>query len=186
MKRTTNFTGALSSASNSMPDVDLPKAATTSSIRSDEQCGMAMPKPIPVRKLSGDAYVDKRISVSGIADLIIQTAREQPADTKHVDGGEQRAASETVFGLAEPARPMVHRNFNQSIARPSNESRNESMHPLKWNQRVNTFTAHRFERTTGVAHVILRKPAPDKICDPTGQTLRHRVLAFCAISANQI
>ena len=81
---------------------------------------------------------------------------------------------------------MVHRNFNQSIARASNESRNESMHPLKWNQRVNTFTAHRFERAPGVAHVILRKPAPDKICDPTGQTLRHRVLAFCAISANQI
>src|SRR6266566_2286143 len=76
------------------------------------------------RKLSGDTYVDKRISVSGTADLIIQTAREQPADTKHVDGGEQRATSETVFGLAEPARPMVHRNFNQSIARASNESRN--------------------------------------------------------------
>src|SRR5207244_3909194 len=42
------FHCALSSASNSIPFVDLPKAATTSSSRSDEQCGMAMPKPMPV------------------------------------------------------------------------------------------------------------------------------------------
>src|SRR5207249_323419 len=48
MKRTTNFTGELSSASNSIPLVDLPKAATTSSSRSEEQCGMAIPNPIPV------------------------------------------------------------------------------------------------------------------------------------------
>src|ERR1051326_5163904 len=67
MKRTTNLTGALSSASNSIPVVDLPNAATTSSSRSDEQCGIAIPNPIPVlivssaeSKLANDMLISPR------------------------------------------------------------------------------------------------------------------------------
>src|SRR5437660_4326142 len=70
MNRTTNFTGALSSASNSIPVVDLPKAATTSSSRSDEQCGMAIPKPMPVLIVSSRCLNAARIE-SRSADLTL-------------------------------------------------------------------------------------------------------------------
>src|SRR5437868_2841143 len=60
MNSTTNFTGALSSASNSMPLVDRPKAATTFSIRSEEQCGIAIPKPMPVLIVSSRCFSEPR------------------------------------------------------------------------------------------------------------------------------
>src|SRR6059058_231206 len=66
MKSTTNLTGALSSASNSMPAVDLPNAATTSSSRSEEQCGMAIPKPMPVLMVSSRSKRGKnRVAICG-------------------------------------------------------------------------------------------------------------------------
>src|SRR5438874_5252060 len=61
MKSTTNLTGALSSASNSMPVVDLPNAATTSSSRSEEQCGMAIPNPMPVLIVSSRCFSEARM-----------------------------------------------------------------------------------------------------------------------------
>src|SRR6266480_1286445 len=61
MKSTTNLTGALSSASNSMPLVDLPNAATTSSSRSEEQCGMAIPNPMPVLIVSSRCFSEARM-----------------------------------------------------------------------------------------------------------------------------
>src|ERR1043166_84019 len=70
MKRTTNLAGALSSASNSIPVVDLPNAATTSSSRSDEQCGIAIPKPIPVLIVSSRCFSAARIG-SRSGDLIL-------------------------------------------------------------------------------------------------------------------
>src|SRR5438093_4840790 len=69
MKRTTNFTGALSSASNSIPPDDLPNAATTSSSRSDEQCGMAIPNPMPVLIVSSRCLSEARM-LSRSAGLI--------------------------------------------------------------------------------------------------------------------
>src|SRR3954469_4187847 len=61
MKRNTNFTGALSSASNSIPCDDRPNDATTSSIRSDDACGMAMPNPIPVLIVSSRCLSEARM-----------------------------------------------------------------------------------------------------------------------------
>src|SRR5439155_19834642 len=76
IKRTTNFTGALSSASNSIPLVDLPKAATTSSSRSDEQFGMAMPNPLPVLIVSSRCLRDARmLSRSALLILPSPTSR---------------------------------------------------------------------------------------------------------------
>src|SRR5256885_7931731 len=61
MKRTTNFTGALSRASNSIPCDDRPNEATTSSIRSEEACGIAIPNPIPVLMVSSRCLSEARM-----------------------------------------------------------------------------------------------------------------------------
>src|SRR3954469_22862665 len=73
MKRNTDFTGALSSASNSIPCDDRPNDATTSSIRSDDACGMAMPKPIPVLIVSSRCLSDARM-LSRSSGLILPWA----------------------------------------------------------------------------------------------------------------
>src|SRR5919106_1947131 len=70
IKRTTNFTGALSRASNSIPPDDRPNAATTSSSRSEEQWGMAIPNPMPVLMVSSRCLSDSRM-LSRSADLIL-------------------------------------------------------------------------------------------------------------------
>src|SRR2546423_3807526 len=61
MKSTTNFTGALSSASNSIPCDERPNDATTSSIRSDDACGIAIPNPIPVLIVSSRCLSEARM-----------------------------------------------------------------------------------------------------------------------------
>src|SRR5204863_9695911 len=97
-----------------------------------------------------------------IEHLVIQSAREQPADAEHIDSGAKSAISEAIFALAETARPMVYRNFHQPVSCSSNEGRDETVHAFKWNQRAHTFAPHCLERTTGVAHVVFRKTAANK------------------------
>src|ERR1051325_2792122 len=73
MKSTTNFTGALSSPPNSIPCEERPNDATTSSIRSDEACGIAMPNPIPVLIVSSRCLSDAMM-LSRSAGLILPRA----------------------------------------------------------------------------------------------------------------
>jgi len=46
---------------DSIPPDDLPNAATTSSSRSDEQCGMAIPNPMPVLIVSSRCLSEARM-----------------------------------------------------------------------------------------------------------------------------
>src|SRR4051812_44224861 len=207
MKRTTNFTGALSSASNSIPCDDRPNEATTSSIRSDDACGIAMPNPIPVLIVSSRCFSEARMlsrsaalilpwatrrsisstialqrSVAFISGMIcsavsrlakdmqdsqwgrklnvsvsddkrhlglfphlkIEPAREQPADAEHVRGRAEGAVAETVFAHAEFSRAMIHRDFDETITGAFHEGRNESVHALERDERIDTFALHRF------------------------------------------
>src|SRR5688572_14728497 len=73
MKRTTNLTGALSSASNSIPAEERPNDATTSSMRSEEAWGMAMPNPMPVLMVSSRCLREARM-LSRSSDLILPWA----------------------------------------------------------------------------------------------------------------
>src|SRR5262249_44821227 len=259
MNSTTNLTGALSRASNSMPVLDLPNAATTSSSRSEEQCGMAMPNPMPVlivssrclsaarigsrsaalilprltsRSISSTmagqrsvAFIsgmicsaesklarDMRSSDDGMASLagaprltsaichtshlshalhflayfVIKSPGEQPTDAEHVDRSAKSAVAQTVFALAKAPRSMIDRYFNEPVPSRLYQRRNEPVHSLERNQCAHAFAPHRFEGATGVAHTVLGESAAHRVGDPAGQPLQERVLALCAITADEI
>lgn len=141
-------------------------------------------------KLSGRTWLYKRVlpdvACRLVANLVIQSPREQPAHTKHVDRRAHRAIAQAIFGLTKAARPMVHWNFNQPVARAFDQRGNKAMHSLEWNERGDAFGTHRFECAAGVAHTVFCITAADRVRDPAGKLFHNRVPALRAITANQI
>jgi hypothetical protein len=78
-----------------------------------------------------------------VPHLIIKPARQEPAHTKHVDGGAEGAVTEAVFALAETTRTMIHWNLNQPISRSFHQCGDETVHALEWNQRPDAIPSHR-------------------------------------------
>src|SRR6188472_1567970 len=101
--------------------------------------------------------------MNSVAHSIIQLARQQPADTKHIDGRAHSAVTEAVFALAEFTGAMIDRDLDQSIPGAFDQRRNEPVHALERDECPDTFAAHCLERAPGVAHAVLRKTAPDKV-----------------------
>src|SRR5437588_2730574 len=118
--------------------------------------------------------------------FIIEPPREQPAHTEHVRGGAKGAVAEAVFALAELARAMVHRDFNEAETGAFHQRGNETVHAFERQQRADAFASHRFQGAPGIAHAIPGETAPHKICDTAGDALHHRVPASRAITAHQI
>ena len=107
--------------------------------------------------------------LQSFAQFIIESARQEPAHPKHVDGGAESTITQAVFALAETTRAMIHRNLNQPISRTFHQRGDETMHAVKWNQCLTTFRPHRFERATGIADAIACEAAPDEVRDAARQ-----------------
>src|SRR5207244_3227032 len=120
------------------------------------------------------------------ANLIIQTPREQPAYTEHVDGGADSTVAQAVFGLAKTPWTMVHWNFNQPIPCSFQQRWNKAMHSLERNERSDAFAPHRLECAAGVAHAVFGVTAPNRVRNPAREPFHTGVPALRAITANQI
>src|SRR5690348_7363567 len=121
-----------------------------------------------------------------LANLVIQSSRQQPTDPKHIDCGAQSSVAEAVFALAEATRSVVHGNFNQLIAGRFDQRGNETVHPLEWKQRIHALASHGFESAAGVTHAVLCVATAHSIRNSAGQPLHHRVLALETIAAGKI
>ncbi len=140
-------------------------------------------------KLSGSAWVDKRVLTQRrlrLANLVIQSPGKQPAHSEHIDCRAERAVTQSVFALAEAAGPMVHWNLHKPVTGAFDQSGNETVHSLKWNEGADTFAPHCLECTTSVAHAVLCETAADRIRNPTRQALHARVSTLRAITADEI
>src|SRR5438105_446772 len=122
----------------------------------------------------------------GLAQFIIESAREKPAHAKHINGGAESAVTQAVFALAETTRAMIYWNLNQPISCSFYKRRDETMHALERNKRRNAIPPHRLQRATGVANAIPRKSAADKISDATSDAFQQSVLTLRAIPTYQI
>src|ERR1043166_2985293 len=120
------------------------------------------------------------------SNLVIQTPREQPAYTEHVDGSADGPIAQTVFSLTKTPRAMFHRNFHEPIPCVFDQRRNEAMHSLERKQHRYALAAHCLKRATGVAHAVPCIAAPDRVGDPAGEPFHKRVPALCAITAHEI
>src|SRR2546423_11559430 len=118
--------------------------------------------------------------------LIIEPAREQPADAEHVHGRAHGAIAEAVFALPKFPRPMIDRDFHETVTGAFHEGRNETMHAFEGDQRRDAFALHCFQRTAGIAHAVLREAASNEIRDAARDALNDRVFALGAITADQI
>src|SRR6266567_3379217 len=122
----------------------------------------------------------------GLAQFIIEPARQEPAHAKHVDGGAEGPVTQAIFALAKTTRTMIHGNLNQPISRPFYQRGDETVHPLEWNKRTDAIPPHRLQGAAGVADTIAREPAADKISDATGDAFQQSVLALRSIPTHQI
>src|SRR5437016_5633742 len=95
----------------------------------------------------------------GLAQFIIESAREKPAHAKHVDGGAEGPVTQTIFALAETTRAMIYWNLNQPISRSFYQRGDETVHALERNKRCNAIPPHRLQGATGVADAIPRESA---------------------------
>src|SRR5262245_2069996 len=132
------------------------------------------------------AFSGEREPLVLFANLVIQTPREQPAHTEHVDCGAHGTIAQTVLSLTKTPRAMVHWNFHQPVPCVFDQRRNKAMHSLERKKRGYAFTPHRLQRTTGIAHAVFRVPATNGVRDPAGEPFYQRVPALRAITANQI
>src|SRR5579885_1988448 len=107
---------------------------------------------------------------------ITESAREKPADAKHVHGRANRPVPEAVFTRPELPGPMVHRDFHQTIAGSPDERGNESMHSLERDDGRNALALHRLHPAAGIADAVPRKTASDEIRDPAGGPLDCGIL----------
>ena len=144
------------------------------------------------RRVSSRAARPRRQSAATTAPallvphLVIQPAREQPADAEHIHRGAEGAVAEAVFALAEFSRAMIHGDFDEAIPGAFHQRGNEAVHAFEGQERADAFASHRLQRAAGIPDAVFRETAPDEIRDAAGDALDDGVLALRAIAANEI
>ena len=105
------------------------------------------------------------------AHFVIEPAREQPPDPKHIGSGAQGAVTQAVFALAKLAGAMVDRNFDEAIAGAFDQGRDKAMHPLEGKQRADALAPHCLQGAAGVAHPVFSETASNEIGDAASDAL---------------
>src|SRR5205807_7553567 len=112
--------------------------------------------------------------------------RKQPAHTEHIDGRTHGTIAQSILRLAETAGTVIHRNFDQAIARAFDQRRDETVHALKRNKGANAMAPPRFQSATGIAHALASKTAANKIGDAAADAFDPGVFSSGPITAHEV
>jgi len=73
---------------------------------------------------------------------------------------------------------MIDRNFRNLVVQAFDQSRDEAVHAMEWDQGFATLSSHGFERAPGVANAIPGQSASHSVCDSALDALEPTVLTL--------
>ncbi len=105
---------------------------------------------------------------------------QEPADPDEIIDSTDCAVEVGVFRFAAFSLAVIHINFINFQTCVGEHGREESMHSIEGNQKIDVVAVDRFEGASRVADSIVDKPAAHRVGNPRGQFPAEGVLTLRA------